>query len=470
MPDHTDRSPTPRRRFLTAFGGLLLVPVLVGAAKAASIVAVRMWPARDYTRVTLEHEGELEFSQFVLKDGQPRLVVDIKGLDLDLALRELVSKVAPNDPYIASVRVGQNQPHVVRIVFELKQAVVPQVFQLLPAGEYRSRLVLDLYPAQAEDPILGLLRQIEESEARNRLNQIGFGDQPSVVAPPVPSRPPVPVPPPTPVHAPIQPPPVAIAPAPKPTEKPTEPPAKTEPALPRMTRLATIAIDPGHGGEDPGAVGPSGLREKDVVLSIARKLVDRINATPNMRAALTRDGDYFVPLHERVRKARAIAADLFVSVHADAFTNREARGSSVFVLSERGATSATARYMAQKENDSDKVGGVNVAVKDRDVAHALLDMSTAAQIRDSLKLGAAVLDNISSLNRLHKPRVEQAGFAVLKAPDIPSILVETAFISNPEEESRLRDDDFQSRMAEQIYGGIRRYFAKNPPMSRNVPM
>ena len=231
-----------------------------------------------------------------------------------------------------------------------------------------------------------------------------------------------------------------------------------------------VAIDAGHGGEDPGAIGPTGLREKDVVLSVALALRDRLNAVPGMRVMLTRDGDFFVPLAERVRKARRVQADLFVSIHADAFVRREARGASVFALSTRGATSSAARWMAERENAADRVGGVNVAglksTADRQLLAAMADMSTTAQINDSLKLGAEVLQRIGRVGRLHKRQVEQAGFAVLKAPDIPSILVETAFISNPEEEQRLRDPAFRADLVQALAEGIKRYFERNPPLAR----
>jgi N-acetylmuramoyl-L-alanine amidase len=234
-----------------------------------------------------------------------------------------------------------------------------------------------------------------------------------------------------------------------------------------VNRLVTIAIDAGHGGEDPGAHGKGGANEKDVTLAIARRLKAQVDAEPNMRAVLTRDGDYFIPLHMRVVKARAVQADLFVSIHADAFINADARGSSVFALSERGATSAAARWLAKRENEADLIGGVNIKVKDPYLAQTLLDLSQTATINDSLKLGKAVLGELGGINRLHKGDVEQAGFAVLKAPDIPSILVETAFISNPEEEQRLTDDAYQDKMASAILGGIKRYFAKNPPLAKS---
>jgi N-acetylmuramoyl-L-alanine amidase len=245
------------------------------------------------------------------------------------------------------------------------------------------------------------------------------------------------------------------------------PPSKTD-------RLIIIALDPGHGGEDPGAVGPSGTREKDVVLKIAHLLKDRINASTingnPMRAYLTRDADFFVPLHVRVQKARRVQADLFVSIHADAFITPTARGASVFALSQNGASSTAARWMADKENKADLIGGVNVKTQDVHVARAMLDMSTTAQINDSMKLGGALLGEIGGVGRLHKAHVEQAGFAVLKAPDIPSVLVETAFISNPEEEAKLRSDEYQEQLADALVRGIHRYFARNPPLARSRSM
>lgn len=255
----------------------------------------------------------------------------------------------------------------------------------------------------------------------------------------------------------------------------TQPPAQSmpksigdkKPAEGEMIRLITVAIDAGHGGEDPGARGANGTHEKDVTLAIAKKLKAMIDAEPNMRGVLTRDADYFIPLHGRVVKARKLQADLFVSIHADAFVKPEARGSSVFALSERGATSAMARYLATKENESDLIGGVRLDVKDPYLAKTLLDLSQTATISDSLKLGKAVLGHLGEINTLHKPAVEQAGFAVLKSPDIPSILVETAFISNPEEERRLNDDAYQNKMADAVLSGIKRYFAANPPLAKS---
>jgi len=439
-----------RRSLLT--GGLGTVVLSFGPAQLAwgsAIVAVRVWPAAEYTRVTIESDQSLIANHFVA-DNPPRLVVDIENLELSPALRELVGKVRSDDPYIASVRVGQNQPRVVRLVIDLKQAVKPQQFALTPVAAYQHRLVFDLYPTEEPDPLLGLIRDkgAAEREAAREVQDalgefIGRVDKPLAQSNPNNTGTP-----PTP-----------------------RPPAATPPATAaqkdRINRLIVVAIDPGHGGEDPGAIGPSGLREKDVVLQVALQLRDKLNTKPGMRAMLTRDADFFVPLQDRVAKARRVQADLFVSIHADAFFTPEARGASVFALSQGGATSTAARWMAQKENAADVVGGVNAATKDKQVLRALLDMSTTAQIKDSLRVGNEVLSRIGSVGRLHKDKVEQAGFAVLKAPDIPSILVETAFISNPDEEDKLRDPDYQQRLVQALFSGIERYFAKNPPLSRN---
>lgn len=449
-----------RRRALRRMGSLALLlqaPTLVRAASAASIVAVRVWPAADYTRVTLESDRPLAAKHFLV-DSPDRLVIDIDGLELSPGLRELLGKIKPDDPFIAAVRVGQNQPRVVRIVLDLKQVVAPQIFTLEPVAAYKHRLVFDLYPQQERDPLLALIREKEQAETQaaqavqDALGElIGRIDRPASVASPQPQ--------------PIRPP--ASAPALS-TPAPAPPPSPPSINQNRLDRLIVIALDPGHGGEDPGAIGPTGLREKDVVLAISRKLRDRLNSNPNIRVMMTRDGDFFVPLHERVRKARRVQADLFVSIHADAFITPQARGASVFALSQGGASSTAARWIADKENRADLVGGVNtVAVKDAEVMRAMLDMSTAAQIKDSLKLGSEVLGQIGKVGRLHKRAVEQAGFAVLKAPDMPSILVETAFISNPEEEAKLRDPAYQDELVEALATGIARYFAKNPPLARH---
>jgi N-acetylmuramoyl-L-alanine amidase len=405
---------------MQAAGGTLVLALSpLEIARGAALLGVRVWPARDYTRVTLEHDEPLKFTHFMVRETPPlRLVVDIEGIDLTPAFRELVAKVEPNDPYIGVVRVGQNRPKVVRLVIELKEDVKPQVFGLDPIGPYQRRLVMDLYPVNPPDPLMALLRE----QATPRDSDYALAQRPEAQAQAAPRN------------------------APRPTTRRGD----------DVQRIVTVAIDPGHGGEDPGAVGKGGTLEKNVTLSIARRLHEMIVAEQSMRVALTRDDDYFVPLRTRVVKARAVQADLLVS-----------RGSSVFALSENGASSTAAAWMARRENEADLVGGINLATHDKQLARVLLDLSTTAQINDSLKLGNSVLRELERINRLHKARVEQAGFAVLKAPDIPSILVETAFISNPEEEARLRDDASQEKMARAILVGIRRYFAKNPPLARN---
>jgi N-acetylmuramoyl-L-alanine amidase len=392
----------------------LLVTRAGFAAAAPSILGVRVWPAKDYTRVTLEHDQPISFTHLLVKDPE-RLVVDLEGVEFNSVLGSLPSKIIESDPHIKLIRAGRNKPGVVRLVIELKGEVKPQVFTLKPIGDYGHRLVLDLYPAEPVDPLMALLdREASKKSA---------------------------------------------------TEPREGKPADTG-SQPDIARMVTIVIDPGHGGEDPGAVGRGGSQEKHVTLAIARRLKAQIDAVPNMRAVLTRDGDYFIPLGQRVQKARRVQADLFVSVHADAFIKPTARGSSVFVLSENGASSSAARWLAQRENAADLIGGVNLGVKDPFLARTLLDLSQTATINDSLKLGRAVLERIGGVNVLHKGQVEQAGFAVLKAPDIPSILIETAFISNPEEEQRLIDEEYQEQMASAIVKGMQGYFARNPPLAK----
>lgn len=452
-----------RRRLLRQGASLVLGLGVAELAAGAQLLAVRVWPAEDYTRVTLESDTRLSVSHFLIAEPA-RLVIDLQGLVLNPTLRELAGKVRGDDPYIAGVRIGQFSPQVVRLVFDLRQPTAPQVFGLEPVAAYGHRLVFDLKPVVERDPLLALLSERglagpppaappapAASEAareaadsvRDALGEF-IGRMPQGEAGPAASAPP------------------------RPARKPA---AAPEPPAERSTeRLVVIALDPGHGGEDPGAIGPSGLREKDVVLAIARQLRERLDAMPPLRAYLTRDSDHFVPLHERVRKARRVQADLFVSIHADAFFTPQARGASVFALSESGASSSAARWMARRENEADRIGGVNLETKDPQLTRALLDMSTTAQIRDSLKLGSEVLRGIGKVGRLHKPQVEQAGFAVLKAPDIPSILVETAFISNPQEEALLADPEHQRKLVEALATGIQRYFAKHPvrPRSRTL--
>lgn len=448
-----------KRRELVRGGTLVLLLGTQQLARGATIVAVRVWPAPEYTRVTIESDGKLISRQVLVLDP-PRLAVDIDGIELDPALRELVAKVKPDDPFIAGIRVGRGTPSGVRMVIDLKQAALPQVFNLPPVAAYQHRLLLDLYPRKAADPLEELIAsRMKESEPAPRSPAAAPAAASTAASAAASAAPPSPAPAGDPLGELI-------------AKQERRPPAAAPRIAPQRTdRLIIVAIDPGHGGEDPGAIGPGGTREKDVVLQIAHRLQARINATVingnPMRAFLTRDADFFVPLQARVQKARRVQADLFLSIHADAFFTPQARGASVFALSQGGASSTAARWMADKENRADLIGGVNVRSQDAQVARALFDMSTTAQINDSLKLGGAVLGEIGSVGRLHKRSVEQASFAVLKAPDIPSVLVETAFISNPEEEERLRSDEYQEQLANAIMRGINRYFQKNPPLARN---
>jgi N-acetylmuramoyl-L-alanine amidase len=423
--------------------GFILFLSEMDIAWGAKILGVRIWPAEDYTRVTLESDKALPISQQLLTNPD-RLVVDVQGMELNAALKDLVAKVKPNDPYVSQIRVGQFQPGMVRLVFDLKEPIKPQLFTLDPIGEYQYRMVLDLYPATPPDPLMELVKNSARKEsalekANEEIDLIAqFATKKEKEAAKAPAAP------------------VAQA----------IPEVKESITPKKQRRLITIAIDAGHGGEDPGAIGSMGSKEKHVVLSIAKRLRDKIDNDAYMRPFLTREGDYFVPLHTRVQKARRVEADLFVSIHADAFIEPRAKGASVFALSQMGASSTTARWMANKENASDLIGGINIKTQDKQVANLLLDMSTTAQIKDSLQVGQSILRQIGGFAPLHKPKVEQASFAVLKAPDIPSILVETAFISNPQEEARLNDDAYQDRIAEAILKGIRDYFSKNPPVAR----
>lgn len=439
MFDDSDRNTKPaitldttRRGLLKAAAASLLLSVSrVGlAASAPSVIAVRVWPSTDYTRVTLESSDPLSFKTLLVKNPD-RLVVDLDGIELNQALESLAGKVDTDDPFISQLRAGRNKPGTVRLVLDLKAEAKPQVFSIPPAGEYQHRLVIDLYSPNSA-PLFNLDQSasIDPNELKKPAPPAATDDKPVKTA--------------------------------KPKEE--------EPTINRkqldIERLITIVIDPGHGGEDPGAIGANGSREKDVTLAIGRKLKQALEKQPNIRVVMTRDEDVFIPLASRVSKARKSNADLFVSIHADAFIKPDARGSSVFALSPKGASSTAAKWLANKENQADLIGGVKLNVKDPYLAHTLLDLTQTATISDSLKLGKAVLSELGNINKLHSSGVEQAGFAVLKAPDIPSILVETAFISNPEEEKRLTDEAYQHKMAAAIQNGIKRYFAKNPPLAR----
>lgn len=419
---HRQHTPDLNRRLLLggAAATLLLGVNPVALAAIASVVAVRVWPAQAYTRITIESTVPLTFSQFTLKNPE-RLVVDMQGIDLNNELQALSTKVGNGDPFIQQLRAARNKPGVVRLVVDLKAPVAPQIFTLDPIEGYKHRLVVDLYPDGQNDPLLAFLNDKESSvKAFEEPYASNAGKDSSGIK------------------------------------------DGTDRSQLKVDRLTTIVLDPGHGGEDPGAVGASGSYEKDVVLAIARRLKNELEQEPNVRVVLTRDGDYFVPLAMRVRKARAVKADLFVSIHADAFVRPDANGSSVFVLSEKGASSTAAKWLADKENRADQIGGVKFDTRDKYLAHTLMDLTQTATINDSMRLAKNMLSEIGNINRLHKNHIEQAGFAVLKAPDIPSILVETAFISNPQEEKKLLDDAYQLKMAQALHKGIRKYLGNHP--------
>jgi len=417
-----------RRKLLIASTGTLLIsltPIARAAQAGADIVASRIWPATAYTRMTLESTTPIQFKYFQLKNPD-RLVIDIQGSATNQFLRELSNKVLPIDPYIASVRVGQFNPETIRIVMDLKTTVNPQVFTLAPVANFKNRLVVDLYPTatvaieqEKNDPLMALLQDY----SHGKVNSDGTTrPQATVPTPPVKTKPPA------------------------------------VPGTPnKLNRQPVIMIDPGHGGEDPGAIGPSGLREKDVVLAIGRE-VKKILDSYGYKTYMTRNEDIFIPLGVRVAKARKLRADLFISIHADAFTNPSARGTGVYALNPKGATSAAAKYLAQTQNAADSIGGVNYS-SDKNVNNTLFDLTQTATINDSLKLGKDVLNQLAKINNLHKGSVDQANFAVLKAPDIPSILVETAFISNPTEERLLSGSDFRKKVANSIANGIKVYLS-----------
>lgn len=421
------------RKFLSPSGFYIFLFIVVSQFSlhvntvfADTIVSsTRIWPASEYTRLTLESNSSISYSLLLLKNPD-RVVLDLENVTLSSEIKRLPGKIGADYPYIRALRIGQFKPGVLRLVLDLKTEVVPQAFLLKPVANYGHRLVLDIYPVSPPDPLMALLNEDAIRAAQANASAKIKSD-----------------------------------------EKLKADVASNNKSKPEIMRLITVAIDPGHGGEDPGAMSRKGTHEKDIVFAIARKLKAKIDAEPSMRAALTREGDYFMSLQMRLEKARKLNADLFVSIHADAFVKPHARGSSVFALSERGATSAAAGWLAKKENDADLIGGVNLDIKDHYLKKTLLDLSQTATINDSLKLAKEVLSEIGEINHLHKNNVEQAGFAVLKSPDIPSILVETAFISNPEEEKRLRNSSYQDKMAKAILMGIKRYFAKNPSLSRS---
>ena len=380
-------------------------------------VQTRVWPSNEYTRFTIESTDYIKNDQSILKNPD-RVVIDLKSININNSLKDLSKVDFKDNSSISGVRVAQYDPGTVRIVVDLRHESKIKIFSLKPFKSYGHRLVVDVY--HEEDEIAHLLKQLQAKAGDDQKdNSLKVEDEK--------------------------------------TNLTTKEESKEEQPKDAEQAKIVVAIDAGHGGEDPGARGSSGTKEKDITLAIAKKLRDAINKEPNLQGVLIRDGDYFIPLAKRVAKARKLEADLFVSIHADAFTKKSVKGSSVFALSERGASSAFAKFIANKENESDLIGGVSIDDKHPVLAQTLLDLSLSATINDSMKLGRYVLDEMGKVNTLHKKYVEQAGFAVLKAPDIPSILVETAFISNPKEEKNLRSESFQIKLAESVVKGIKTY-------------
>ena len=405
------------------------------AAAGGAIAAVRMWPSREYTRITFELSSPIPFRAQMI-DNPHRVTLDLSGLQVEARVRELLAKVSDRDPYVRQIRIGQFDPDTMRIVFDLKQAVAPQVFTLKPAAGYQHRLVLDFYPRHPVDPLEQLIasRDGRDAPADDKGRKSAAGEGPSRQADAAQSR--------------------------------KKRQASGKPAAPEATRIFTVVLDPGHGGEDPGAIGPKGTYEKNVVLAVAQRVRKLLGKEQNLRVVLTRDDDYYVPLAKRVSKARGVRADLFVSIHADAFVRPDARGSSVFVLSNHGASSLGAKWLARRENRSDLIGGINIKTSMPETASLLMELYTTSQIRDSRRLAKLVLGELGQIGRLHKTSVEQANFAVLRSPDVPSILVETAFISNPEEERRLRNPAYQDELARAIAKGVLDYRRHHPPGPR----
>jgi len=420
----------------------LLAAVLVGGGAGLvwagpRVLAVRAWPGKESTRVTIESDAELRF--FVSSLANPdRTVVDISDVQADATFQKALETLRNDTGVLSRARIGQYRPDTARLVLELKGRAEAAAFVLPPVGPYRHRLVIDLTPVDADDPIATFLSKILEREAQLE-RAAAEADAAAARAPPVlppvlPSKP-VPAPP---------------------------PPVATRPSTQRHVKPYVVVLDPGHGGEDPGAVGPGGTYEKDVVLAIAHQTRQLLEQDPRVVVFMTREEDVFIPLADRVRKARSVNADVFISIHADAFTRPDVRGSSVFTLSERGASSTAAKWIADKENQSDLIGGVRLVGRDPMLARMLLEMSQSITNADSLKLGRGLVTELKPVGKMHKGTVEHAGFAVLRAPDIPSALVETAFISNPEEELKLRSAAHQLKLARAIRGGIRRFLATQP--------
>ena len=428
------------------------------SAFAAQMVDVRMWPAKEYTRVTLEHDQPIKFKYFLVRSPMPyRLVVDIEGLTLTAKLQKMISDVSPNDPYIKAVRIGQFSPSVVRLVMDLKSEVRPEVFSLKPVANYKYRLIFDIYPVNSEDPIAGVIAGLSNKESSSPKTSVAK-TQPSTlpkedVKPSVSGKQDSNAKPAAPAKTPAKP-----VPQPEKTTKKSAPVAKP---VPKKKRDIVIVVDAGHGGEDPGAVGKRRTYEKHITLSIAKRLERLIRAEKGMKVVMTRTSDHFVSLGQRVMIAQKAKAHLFVSIHADAWTKPSAKGASVYALAERGATSSAARWLAKNQNEADLIGGANFKEVDRRLQSVLVDMTTSWKINYSLELGHSVLQYLANVNTLHRKQVEQAGILVLKAPGIPSILVETAFISNPQEERKLKTAAYQQNVAEAILQGIKTQVRKN---------
>ncbi|OCG27825.1 N-acetylmuramoyl-L-alanine amidase [Gilliamella sp. wkB108] len=402
-------SPTKRLLIKGIIATCLLSVSRIGlAAPMAQIVAVRVWPSSTYTRITLESNVNLSYKRTFLSNPE-RIAIDIDNLNLNPTLKTISSKVLSRDPYIKSIRVLQRDPKTVRIMIELKQDVQPNIFTLAPVAEFKDRLVIDLYPSKPnsadDDPLLALLEEYKKGDLNKKQAEIKT-----------------------------------------PTNK-----KKNAPII--------VMLDPGHGGEDPGAIGYKKTREKDIVLQIARRTYNLLKKEPQIKVYMTRNEDIFIPLKVRVAKARSLHADLFISIHADAFASRAVKGSSVFSLSTRGASSSAASYLAQTQNEADQIGGVSRS-GDKYLDNTILDLVQKTTLSNGVLLGTAILNRMKGVNKLHKPSIEKAGFAVLKAPDIPSVLVETAFISNIGEEQKLKTVSFQNQVSKAIVDGIKDYLKK----------
>ena len=402
---------SPTKRFLIKgiIATCLLSVTRVGfAAAMAQVIAVRVWPSSTYTRITLESNAKLNYKHANLYNPD-RIVIDIDNLNLNPILKTISTKVLSRDPFIKSIRVLQLDPKTVRLMIELKQGIDPNTFTLPPIAEFKHRLVVDLYPSKPtitdDDPLLALLEEYQKGDLNKKQSQLK-----------------------------------------SPSNK-----KKNSPII--------VMLDPGHGGEDPGAIGYKKTREKDIVLQIARRTYNLLKKEPNIKVYMTRNEDVFIPLKVRVAKARSLHADLFISIHADAFANRSVKGSSVFALSTRGASSSAASYLAQTQNDADQIGGVSRS-GDKYLDNTILDLVQKTTLSNGVLLGSAILNRMKNVNKLHKPSIEKAGFAVLKAPDIPSVLVETAFISNINEEQKLKTASFQNQVSKAIVDGIKDYLKR----------